>query len=178
MALDDKVPGLEVTALRFAEPAESASVESDVLNLLHDVARQTSSCADAMVQTLGVTHAQLLILALVERQSYVSLSELASLAGVTPPTIGRLVFRLERLGLVERYPDPKDRRIWRVRLTPSASPVLWQMKLLRPKLYRTVTDGIDPRVIELMMRGLNRMKENASACRSAGRSSEEEMQGH
>src|ERR1700744_1291796 len=162
MALDDKVPGSDVTVLRLAEPAESAAAESDVLNLLHDVARQTSSCADAMVQSLGVTHAQLLVLARLERLSYISLGELASLAGVTPTTIGRLVFRLEKLGLVERYPDANDRRIWRIRLTPAAAPILWQMKLLRPKLYRMVTDGIDPRVIELMTRGLNRMRENAS----------------
>ncbi len=178
MALDGKAPGSEVAALRFAELAESASVESDFLNLLHDVARQMNSCADAMVQTLGVTHAQLLILARLERQSYVSLTELASIAGVTPTTIGRLIFRLEGLGLVERYPDPRDRRIWRVRLTPAASPFLWQMKHLRPKLYRTVAAGIDPRVIELMTRSLKRMKENVNACRSAGGSLDEETQGH
>jgi hypothetical protein len=52
-------------------------------------------------------------------------------------------------------------------LTPAASPILWQMRLLRPKLYRSVTDGIDPRVIELMARGLNRMRDNVNTARSA-----------
>jgi DNA-binding MarR family transcriptional regulator len=193
MALDDKAPRSEAAApsvrppaevdrtedraataraaeepLRFAEPAaESASVESDFLNLLQEVARQTNSYADAMARTLGVTHAQLLILARLERQSAVSQSELASIAAVTPPTISRLVLRLEELGLVERCPDPIDRRIWHLRLTPAASPILWQMRLLQPTLYRSVADGIDPRVIELMVRGLNRMKDNVNAARSA-----------
>ena len=44
-------------------------------------------------------------------------SELASLASMTAQSMGELVDDLERLGYVERRPDPADRRAKRVYLT-------------------------------------------------------------
>ncbi len=44
-------------------------------------------------------------------------SELASLASMTAQSMGELVDDLERLGYVERGPDPADRRAKRVYLT-------------------------------------------------------------
>jgi MarR family transcriptional regulator, transcriptional regulator for hemolysin len=88
------------------------------------VARQMSTFANTEAQPLGVTRAQLIILARLERQPDVSQAELADAAEVTPITIARLIDRLEELGLVERRADPKDRRVWRLRLTAAASPIL------------------------------------------------------
>jgi MarR family transcriptional regulator, transcriptional regulator for hemolysin len=144
-----------------AEPAH-APIENDLLVLLHDVARQMSTYANSRTQILGVTRAQLIILARLERQPDLSQSELAEVAEVTPMTIARLVDRLAELSLVERCSDPKDRRVWRLRLTPAASPILREMKHLRPELHSTVTKGIDPSVLEVMALGLIRMKENVS----------------
>ena len=139
-----------------------AAIENELLVLLHDVARQMSTYANSRTQILGVTRAQLIILARLERQPDVSQSELAEVAEVTPMTIARLVDRLEELGLVERCTDPKDRRVWRLRLTAAASPILREMKRLRPELHSAVTKGIDPSVLEAMALSLSRMKENVS----------------
>jgi DNA-binding MarR family transcriptional regulator len=43
--------------------------------------------------------------------------ELAERLGVEPPTITKMLRRLERFGLVERRPDPRDARSFRVYLT-------------------------------------------------------------
>jgi hypothetical protein len=67
--------------------------------------------------------------------------------------------------LVERRADPKDRRVWRLRLTAAASPILQEMKCLRPKLHGAVTKGIDPSVLQAMAVGLNRIKENVNGRR-------------
>jgi MarR family transcriptional regulator for hemolysin len=157
-------PLVALTPSFEAEP-KPAALENDLLILLHDVARQMSTYADAKAQTLGVTRAQLILLARLERQPDASQSELADVAEVTPPTIARLVDRLEELGLVQRFIDPKDRRVWRLRLTPAASPILREMERLQPKLHSAVTKGIDPSVLEAMALGLNRMKENVSGRR-------------
>jgi MarR family transcriptional regulator, transcriptional regulator for hemolysin len=139
-----------------------AAIENDLLVLLHDVARQMSTYANSRTQILGVTRAQLIILARLERQPDVSQSELAEVAEVTPMTIARLVDRLAELGLVERCTDPKDRRVWRLRLTSAAAPILRGVRHLGPKLHSSVTKGIDPSVLEAMALGLSRMKENVS----------------
>jgi MarR family transcriptional regulator, transcriptional regulator for hemolysin len=137
-----------------------ATLENDLLILLHDVARQMRTYADAEAQKLGITRAQLNILARLERQPDISQSELAAVAEVSPMTIARLVDRLEERGLVERCTDPKDQRIWRLRLTPAAAPFLSEIKRFRAKLNSALTRGIDPARLEAMAAGLRQMKEN------------------
>src|SRR6266481_5280797 len=99
-------------------------LEADVLILLYDVARHMRTHADQMARDHGLTRAQWIILVRLARQPDLSQNELAALAEVAPITVARLVDRLEALGLVTRRTDPDDRRIWRLRLTPAAAPVL------------------------------------------------------
>ena len=143
------------------------SVDSDVLVLLYDVARHMRTYADQMARAHGMTRAQWVILARLERQPDLSQNELAALAEVTPMTIARLIDRLEALGLVKRCVDPKDRRIWRLRLTPAAAPLLDEIKEMRAKLHAVMTKEIDPAVLDTMAVGLRQMKENVSSQRLA-----------
>jgi DNA-binding MarR family transcriptional regulator len=142
-------------------------VDSDVLVLLYDVARHMRTYADQMARAHGMTRAQWVILARLERQPDLSQNELAALAEVTPMTIARLIDRLEALGLVKRCMDPKDRRIWRLRLTAAAAPLLGEIKEMRAKLHAVTTKGIDPAVLDTMGVGLRQMKENVSSRRLA-----------
>jgi len=143
------------------------SVDSDVLVLLYDVARHMRTYADQMARAHGMTRAQWVILARLERQPDLSQNELAAVAEVTPMTIARLIDRLEALGLVKRCVDPKDRRIWRLRLTPAAAPLLDEIKEMRAKLHAVMTKEIDPAVLDTMSVGLRQMKENVSSQRLA-----------
>ena len=63
-----------------------------------------------------MTRAQWGILIWLERQPGISQKELAELLEVEPITVARLIDRLEARGMVERRPDPRDRRIWRLHL--------------------------------------------------------------
>jgi MarR family transcriptional regulator for hemolysin len=140
------------------------TLDNDLLIMLYDVARHMRTYADAEAQSLGVTRAQLIILGRLERQPDLSQSELAAIAEVAPMTIARLVDRLEELGLVERRVDPKDRRLWRLRLTPAAAPTVREIKRLRARVYGALTKGIDPAVLEAMALGLRQMKDNVGRC--------------
>ena len=142
----------------------TTALDDDLLIMLYDVARHMRTYADAEAQSLGVTRAQLTILARLERQPDLSQSELAAIAEVAPMTIARLVDRLEELGLVERRVDPKDRRLWRLRLTPAAAPMLRDIQRLRVKIHRALTKGIDPAVLDAMAIGLRQMKDNVGSC--------------
>jgi DNA-binding MarR family transcriptional regulator len=65
----------------------------------------------------GATPSMLSALASVERLGAVTLSELAQLERVQPPSITKVVARLEDEGLVARSGDANDRRISRIALT-------------------------------------------------------------
>jgi len=145
----------------------STNVGNDLLVLLSDAARQMRTYADQVAQVHGLTRAQWIILARLERKADLSQNELAAMAEVTPMTVARLVDRLEALGLVKRCIDPTDRRIWRLRLTPAADAVLRALSVERARLHKIITKGIDPSVLEAMAIGLRQMKENVSSRRLA-----------
>lgn len=65
----------------------------------------------------GLTPSLQSALAVIDVHGPLSLGELASAERVSPPTITRIVTKLEELGLVERSTDPDDRRVNRVAVT-------------------------------------------------------------
>ncbi|HLJ22359.1 MAG TPA: MarR family transcriptional regulator [Stellaceae bacterium] len=140
----------------------SADFESDLLVLLSDTSRHLRTYGDQMARRMGLTRAQLIVLARLERQPDLSQNELAELAEVAPITVARLIDRLEALGYVKRCTDPADRRIWRLRLTRAAAPVLREIRQYRIKLHRILTEAIEPEVLDVMRNGLRQMKRNVS----------------
>jgi DNA-binding MarR family transcriptional regulator len=66
-----------------------------------------------------LTPSQLSVMSSIHRLGPVTLGDLADCERVAPPTITRIVGKLEEAGLVVREVDPADRRIARLRTTPS-----------------------------------------------------------
>src|SRR5271166_4847755 len=120
-----------------------ATFDNDFLFLLYDVARLMRTRADQRARMRGMTRAQWVILARLDRQPGISQTEMAAIVEVEPITIARLVDRLESRGLVERKADPKDRRVWRLHLTPAATPILEEIKKYRVELHELISGGID-----------------------------------
>src|SRR5215468_4964754 len=149
-----------------------ASFEHDFLFLLYDVARMMRTRADQRARTRGMTRAQWVILARLERQPGISQNEMAAVVEVEPITIARLVDRLEARGLVERKADPRDRRVWRVHLTPAAAPILREISKYRAELHDLITAGMSPSLQKALTDGLLQMKANLAAeVRVAGKGS-------
>lgn len=130
----------------------------DLMFLLHDVARLLRVDADKRASGHGMTRAQWGILIWLERQPGLSQKELAELLEVEPITVARLIDRLEGRGMVERRPDPKDRRIWRLHLCKPAYPVLREIDRQREEMRLLVTHGLDETAIETMTEALLTMK--------------------
>ncbi len=137
----------------------------DLLFLLHDVARLLRMDADRRASAHGMTRAQWALLIWLERQPGLSQKELAELLEVEPITVARLIDRLEARGMVERRPDPRDRRIWRLHLCPPAHPMLREIAHQRAEIVRMVTAGIDPGTQEAMTEALIGMKATLTARR-------------
>lgn len=89
--------------------------------------------------------------------------DLASRLGVEPPTVSRMLGRLEGCGLVERRRDPEDARSFRVYLTDEG-------RNLQP-LVEDLWQGVEDRAFEgmseaekVLLKGLlSRVRENLSA---------------
>jgi DNA-binding MarR family transcriptional regulator len=126
--------------------------------LLHDVARLLRVEADKRARQHGMTRAQWAILIWLERQPGISQKELSEILEVEPITVARLIDRLEARGMVERRPDPRDRRIWRLHLLGPARDVLHEIDHHRADMTRIVTVGIDEGSVEIMTEALMRMK--------------------
>ena len=139
------------------------TLNRDLLILVHDVARQLRTRADQLARTRGMTRAQWIILARLARQPGLSQNEMAAVCEVEPITIARLVDRLEARGLVERRPDPSDRRIWRLHLLPAAKPIVSEIDRYRTDLNAECTEGLDPETREFLIDTLLHIKDNLTA---------------
>ena len=136
------------------------AIESDFLFLIYDVAQLVRRLADKRARTYGMTRAQWAVLARLEREPGVTQSRLAVLTDVEPITIGRLVDRLEANGLIERQPDPHDRRIWRLHLTPKSAGILKHIAAFRRELHEDMAEGLDAQSLSTLVSSLQRMRAN------------------
>ena len=92
--------------------------------ILNDVARLLRTLADQRAAKFGMTRAQWAVLFRLDRTQGLKHCELAESLYVQPITLTRQLDRLCDSGLIERRPDPDDRRVKRLYLTPAAAPVL------------------------------------------------------
>jgi MarR family transcriptional regulator, transcriptional regulator for hemolysin len=136
--------------------------QRDLMFLLHDVARLMRLDADKRARAHGMTRAQWGILIWLERQPGLSQKELSEMLEVEPITVARLIDRLEARGMVERRPDPKDRRIWRLHLCAPAYPVLREIDCQRAQMRALATDGLNEAMLETMTEALLKMKATLS----------------
>lgn len=81
------------------------------------MARLVRRARQAAVESGEMTPSMLSALGSIDGLGVPTLGELAAAERVQPPTVTKLVARLEEQGLVVREPDPADRRIVRVRLS-------------------------------------------------------------
>jgi DNA-binding MarR family transcriptional regulator len=136
------------------------AIENDFLFLIYDMAQLVRRQADKRARTYGMTRAQWAVLARLQKEPGITQSRLASLTDVEPITIGRLVDRLEASGLIERLPDPEDRRIWRLRLTPKSAPILKQIAAFRRELHEEMAEGLEAGELDTLVDCLRRMRMN------------------
>ena len=141
--------------------------QNDILFLLHDVARLLRVEADRRARCHGMTRAQWAILIWLGRQPGLSQKELAELLEVEPITVARLIDRLEARGMVERRPDPRDRRIWRLHLCPPALPLLQIVLRERDEITRLLGAGLTGATLDAMRETLKTMKSSLTAARRA-----------
>ncbi|BEP13007.1 MarR family transcriptional regulator [Acidothermaceae bacterium B102] len=94
--------------------------------------------------TEGLTLTQLSTLARVEENEPVRPGQLATLEGISPSTLTRLIASLEELGLIERTTDPADGRVSHLQLTDHGRGALDQIRSRRTALLQSRLSQLGP----------------------------------
>jgi DNA-binding MarR family transcriptional regulator len=79
---------------------------------------------------------------------------------VEPITLCRLMDRMEKSGLVERRPDPEDRRAHRLFITEQSRQSSAELSSIGATLMAEVTDGLSPEELETLQSLLLRLRSN------------------
>jgi len=130
--------------------------------LVNDVGRMLRTEADRRARCHNMTRAQWVMMMRLNRQPGLSQKELAEILEVEPITVARLADRLESRNLIERRPDPQDRRVWRLHLLPQAQPLLEQLTCHRDDLINLITAKLDPETVEIVVKTLRCMRATLS----------------
>jgi MarR family transcriptional regulator, transcriptional regulator for hemolysin len=139
------------------------TIQNDLLFVLHDVARLTRTRFDQHARTWGMTRAQCVILMRLSRQPGLCQNELASILEVEPITVARLIDRLEAAGMVERRPDPSDRRMHRLHVLPPAEPILGEIAAYKAASVASLKAGIPDADWETALRVLLQIKDKVAS---------------
>jgi len=99
--------------------ADPLALDRQVCFALVTTARRVVSVYGPVLEPLGLTHPQYLVMLALWEASPRRVRELADALYLEPATLSPLLKRLESAGLVERRRDPDDDRALAVSLTPA-----------------------------------------------------------
>src|SRR6202044_2796222 len=116
--------------------------------ILNDVARLLRTYADYRAAQFGMTRAQWAVLVRLDLYEGLNQSEIAGSLDLQPIPLTRLVDQLWDSGLIERRPDPDDRRAKRLFLTRAARPLLEQLAPLGEETMANTLEGVEPGQVE------------------------------
>ena len=116
----------------------------------------TMRLARLLRQHADPDHSQTLIsaLATVARCGPVTLGRLAELEAVQPPSMTRIVAKLDELGLLARVTDDADRRVARVSVTPAAEELLADVRTRRNELLARRLVDLQPEELAALQAAL------------------------
>lgn len=135
-------------------------MDDNLAAMLSDTARLMRRSFDARARQIGVTRPQWRVLSVLRRFEGINQGGLAELIEVEPITVCRMVDRLQEAQLVERRPDPDDRRSWLLFLTPKALELLGQLRPLAEEMLDEALEGVSPNDRAILTTSLDKMRRN------------------
>lgn len=137
--------------------------------LLADNSRLARWAFDQQVREIGVTGPQARLLLMLNRRTGENQGFYAEQLEVEPITLCRMVDRLEEANMVERRPDPSDRRAWQLHLTGKSRKVVEKLQQRVDSLVEDMLGGLTPAERSEFARLLKVVGANLSARRETAR---------
>ena len=144
-------------------PGKTGRIEETAGFALAKACKAHRTEVGAALAELGLHVGQEMVLLELWREDGLRGGELASRLGVEPPTVSRMLGRLEGCGLLERRRDPEDARSFRVFLTPKGRELEGPVEDLWDGVEDKAFEGMGEEEKLLLKRLLARVRENLSA---------------
>jgi MarR family transcriptional regulator, transcriptional regulator for hemolysin len=128
--------------------------------LLKDVSRLMRRDFERRARRIGLTQTQWQTLAHLALREGINQATLADLMEIQPITLARLIDRLEEMNLVERRPDPGDRRAVQLYLTKSAAPLIETMWDLAAETRAEALAGLPAETRQMLIEALQHIRQN------------------
>ncbi len=140
----------------------SRSANSATGFLIHDVSRIRKKVVDQAVAPLGITRSQFWALVNIARygDDGIAQTRLAHLMSVGKVSLGGLIDRMEANGILERLPDPVDRRAKKVFITPKGEKLLHELQDVAERINKQIMKGITQEQNKILDDVLKTMKKN------------------
>lgn len=133
------------------------------LRLIGHAHRSFARLVDGPLRELGFAMGQLPVLIALKHGQAFTQAELARIAQVEQPSMAQLLNRMERDGLVERIPDPADRRVRLVSLTDSARKRMPKAKAVMDAMSNEALKGFSTSDIQTLDALVKRINANLDA---------------
>jgi len=143
----DKATGLRSNFEIYREGGTTRDIRVTVNLVL--VARRWRSLLDERLRSVGQSSARMEALAAIFNSPSLSAQvDIAKRLRIEGPTMTRMLDTLEADGLVERLPDPADRRTKQLRLTAEGERVLEGIFAIADELRARLLDGVEPGMMD------------------------------
>ena len=133
-----------------------------VESTLMSTARTIRVAYERRLAPLELNLSQAGLLAFVHKTEPLTQAQLAEALGLGRPATGSVIDSLERRGLVERQPDPTDRRAWRVAVTAAGTKLVGPIGEVDAALRRELRAGIPRAERQRLARVLLQLQANLS----------------
>jgi MarR family transcriptional regulator, transcriptional regulator for hemolysin len=137
--------------------------ENSIGYLIHEVARLMRRRFEDEASVHGFTLPQWRALAEIYRNEGIAQVSLAAALDVDQMTVSGIVSRLEKRGLIDRYPDPNDSRAKLAKLTPAGLALVTNAKNVGRALYENALDGLSPADRDAMAAQLRLIRDNLNS---------------
>jgi DNA-binding MarR family transcriptional regulator len=134
-----------------------------ILFLMSDTLRLLRADFAGRVPGYALTPALSRLLLYLQRYPGCRQVEIADWLEITPVTVGRMLDRLEKRGLVRRESDPDDRRVFRVHLDDSARPHMARLDALVERTGEQAFRGLSLQERAALLSALERVHDNLIA---------------
>ena len=124
------------------------------------VARLVREAYDSRFAQLGLNLTQASILSYVGDFGSVIQTRIADHLHQGRAATGASIDYLQNLDLIERLPDPDDRRVWRIGLTEAGTHMTGQIRAIDERLRNELRDGISKTERQALNGMLGRLKSN------------------
>lgn len=131
--------------------------------LLADVSRLLRRTFQQRMEGSELTFAQARVLVNISRREGIRQVELAELLELQPIALVHLIDQLAQMGLVERHPDPNDRRAYQLFLTEAAAPHLAAIKQIGANIQADMLFGLNRQQSEQFLSSLKIVRDNLAA---------------